>query len=138
MNSYIDYNYYCETFKGNLIPEDQFENLAIKASSKVRNRIFNRSISGFENEVKHATCLVADILYNQIQNKEKFKNILIGKDAQVSSEKVGDYSVTMTNLSLSDLEKYSSDEYINKQIAQELENCLFLTGLLYTGVPYVD
>ena len=138
MNSYIDYNYYSETFKGNSIPKEKFDNFAIKASSKVRNRIFNRDISQFENEVKNATCSVAEILFNQSENKERLKKLLNGTDKQISSEKVGDYSRNITNISLADLEKFSSDEYINNQIKEELENNLFYTGLLYTGIPYVE
>ena len=138
MNSYIDYNYYSETFKGEAIPKEKFDNFAIKASSKVRNRIFNRDISQFESEVKNATCSIAEILFNQFQNKERLKNLLNGTDKQISSEKVGDYSRNITNISLNDLEKFSSDEYVDNQIKEELETNLFYTGLLYTGIPYVE
>ena len=72
---YINYDYYIETYKGSLIPQDDFDKYAIKASGKVRNRIFNRDISLFEIEVKNATCSVADILYNQSLNQERIKNI---------------------------------------------------------------
>ena len=137
MNSYIDYNYYSNTFKGKLISKEEFDNLAIRASYKVRNRIFDRDISLFENEVKNATCSVAEILFNQNLNKRKLENILNGTEKQISSEKVGDYSRNIANISLADLEKYSSNEYIDNQIESELQNSLFFTGLLYTGIPYV-
>ena len=137
MNSYIDYNYYSNTFKGKLISKEEFDNLAIRASYKVRNRIFDRDISLFENEVKNATCSVAEILFNQNLNKRKLENILNGTEKQISSEKVGDYSRNIANISLADLEKYSSNEYIDNQIESELQNSLFFTCLLYTGIPYV-
>ena len=68
MNSYIDYNDYTK-FGGNLIPQEKFDKFAKGASYEVRLRIQNRDISNFENEVKDATCSVADILYNQFTEK---------------------------------------------------------------------
>lgn len=137
MKNYIDSSYYYETFKGDLIPQEKFELYAMKASNKVRNRIFNRDINGYESEVKNATCLVAEILYNQSLQKEYINNLSLGIDKQVTSEKVGDYSRNISNLSISDLEHLSSNENVDKKINEELENCLYLTGLLYAGVKCV-
>ena len=64
-NSYIDYDYYTNTFGGNLFPQENFNKFANGASYEIRLRIQNRDISNFESEVKNATCPVADILYNQ-------------------------------------------------------------------------
>ena len=137
MNNYIDYDYYTNTFKGDLIPQKEFEKYAIKASSKVRNRIFNRDISMFEPEVKNATCSVADMLYSQYLNQKRFKNIVNGTEKMISSEKVGDWSRNISNLSIEDLKKLSSNEYVDNLIEEELEDYLFMTGLLYSGVSYV-
>lgn len=137
MNSYIDYNYYTNTFNGDLIPQKEFEKYAIKASNKVRNRIFNRDIILFETEVKNATCSVADILYNQYLKQERLENILNGTEKVISSEKVGDYSRNISNISIEDLKKISSNEYTDSLIENELEDYLLVTGLLYCGVDYV-
>ncbi len=137
MNSYIDYNYYSKTFKGMVIPQEKFDNVALRASSKVKNRIINGDINLFINDVKNATCSVAEILYNQDLNKEKLNNILKGKEQFVTSEKVGDYSRNISNPTISDLQNVTSDKYVNDLIEVELENYLFYTGLLYTGIPYV-
>ena len=137
MNNYINYDYYIETYKGSLIPQDDFDKYAIKASGKVRNRIFNRDISLFEIEVKNATCSVADILYNQSLNQERIKNIANGTEKVISSEKVGDYSRNISNMSIDDLRKLSSNEYIDCLIEEEIEDYLLVTGLLYCGVSYV-
>lgn len=137
MNSYIDYNYYNQTFKGNLIPQEIFDMYANKASNKVRNRIFNRNITGFESKIKNVTCSIADILYNQFLNQEKLNNILKGKEKQITSEKVGDYSVNISNTSIEDLKKVVSNEYVGNLISNELEETLFLTGLLNCGGIYV-
>lgn len=137
MNNYINYDYYTNTFGGKLIPQDEFDKYATNASMRVRTRIFNRDISNFKNAVQFATCLVAEILYNQDLNKTKLQNLASGSDKQITSEKVGDYSRNIANTSFNDLKEYCSDEYVDKQIEDELENNLFYTGLLYGGIPYV-
>lgn len=137
MNNYIDYDYYKETFKGDLIPQEEFEKYATRSSNKVRNRIFNRDISLFEFEVKNATCSVADILYNQYLNQENIRNMTNGSHKVITSEKVGDWSKNYSNVTINDLEKISSNEYVDNLIEEELQNYLFVTGLLYTGVAYV-
>ncbi len=135
MSNYISFDYYINTYNGNLIPQQEFNKYATKASNKVRNRILNNNnIDMFEIQVKNATCSVADILYNQFLNKERLKNISNGSEVIISSEKVGDYSRNISNISISDLEKLCSDEYINNLIENELEDYLFFTGLLYSGV----
>lgn len=135
MSNYISFDYYINTYNGNLIPQQEFNKYATKASNKVRNRILNNNnIDMFEIQVKNATCSVADILYNQFLNKERLKNISNGSEVIISIEKVGDYSRNISNISISDLEKLCSDEYINNLIENELEDYLFFTGLLYSGV----
>lgn len=137
MNNYIDYDYYNQTFNGDLIPQEEFDKYAIKASSKVKNRIMNKDITLFESEVKNATCSVAEILYNQHLTQEKIKNITIGTEKVISSEKVGDYSRNISNVSIDDLKKLSSSDYVDNLIETELEDYLLVTGLLYSGVSYV-
>lgn len=137
MNNYIDYDYYNETFKGDLIPQEEFEKYAMKASNKVRNRIMNKDISLFESEVKNVTCSVAEILYNQYLNQERLKNMANGTEKVIASEKVGDWSRNFSNVSIDDFKKLSSNEYTDSLIEEELEDYLLMTGLLYSGVPYV-
>ncbi len=137
MNNYINYDYYKETFNGDIIPQEDFEKYAMKASSRVRNKILNKDITLFETEVKNATCSVADILYNQYLTQERLKGIAVGTEKVISSEKVGDYSRNISNISIDDLKKLSSNEYVDKLIEEEIENYLLLTGLLYCGVSYV-
>lgn len=138
MNSYVDYDYYNKTYKGDTIPQKEFEKYAMKASSKVRNKILNKDITLFETEVKNATCSVADILYNQYLTQERLKGIAVGTEKVISSEKVGDYSRNISNISIDDLKKLSSSEYVDKLIEEEIENYLLMTGLLYCGVSYVQ
>ena len=135
MDNYIDYDYYKNTFKGNLIPEEEFDNLATRASNEVRTRILNKPITGFENAVKNATCSVADILYNQLEIESKIKNISSGIDKQVSSEKVGDYSRNFTNTSVKDLMDLL--ELSKTKINDEINLYLGMTGLLSMRMDYV-
>lgn len=137
MSNYVDFDYYIKTFKGDLISRQEFDKYAMRASSKVRNRILNKDINLFENEIKNATCSIAEILYNQFLNKKRLNNMLNGSELIISSEKVGDYSRNISNVSISDLEKLCSDEYVKGLIETELEDYLLTTGLLYCGVPYV-
>lgn len=136
MNSYIDYNDYTK-FGGNLIPQNDFDKFAKGASYEIRLRIQNRDISNFENEVKDATCSVADILYNQFTEKEKIKNIVSGNEKVITSEKVGDYSRNISAITLNDLLSLSSDEETSKEINKIVEQYLLFTGLLYGGIDCV-
>ena len=132
MSNYIDENYYYNTYKGKQISQDKFKEFATKASNEVRIRIFNKPITGYENEVQIATCLVAEILYNQSLKKEKIESILFGTEKIVTSEKVGDYSRNISTVSVTDLQRdYDSTD---EQIDKELEKALLFTGLLYSGV----
>lgn len=132
MSNYIDENYYYNTYKGKQISQDKFKEFATKASNEVRIRIFNKPITGYENEVQTATCLVAEILYNQSLKKEKIESILFGTEKIVTSEKVGDYSRNISTVSVTDLQRdYDST---SEQIDKELEKVLLFTGLLYSGV----
>ena len=118
MDNYIDYDYYKNTFKGNLIPEEEFDNLATRASNEVRTRILNRPITGFENAVKNATCSVADILYNQLEIESKINNIS-----------------SFTNTSVKDLMDLL--ELSKAKINDEISLYLGMTGLLSMGIDYV-
>lgn len=137
MNNYIDYDYYTNVYSGKLIPQESFEKFATRASGEVRLRIHNRPIAEFEDEVKSSTCSVAEILYKQSKIKEKIDNIINGVEVQITSEKVGDYSRNMSNVSFEELKVMSSNDMVNNEINQELETNLLYTGLLYAGIDYV-
>ena len=142
MTNYIDYESYSNTFGGSLIPEEEFEKMATKASNAVRLRIFNRDITGNESAVKNCTCEVAEIIYknNQLKSnyQEMIENISSGNSAGiVTSEKVGDYSVSKASLSMSELKDLCSDSELQAQINDEISSSLLFTGLLYQGMDYV-
>lgn len=129
MTTYTDYDFYNNTYKGNM-PQDDFEKLVIKASYEVQKNIFNRSIIGFEEEVQMATCSITDILY-KIEQLENKKNTTIS-DKTLKSESVGNYSRTFENSSVTDIDVQISNQ--KEKIKEELRNYLLTTGLLYRGV----
>ena len=133
--NYIDYEYYSLTFGGTLIPQIDFLNTATQASAKVRNAIGGKDITGFESQVKTATCLVAECLYNQTQRKQKINNVINGEDRIITSEKVGDYSRTISNVGSTELQTLINNT--SKEIDEILKDYLLTTGLLYNGIVNV-
>lgn len=125
MKEYTNYDFYIDTYKGNMPPED-FNRLVIGASYKVQKNIFNRDITGYEDEVQLATCSVADILL-KIETLEKKKDTIISENI-VKSESVGDYSRTLETTTLSDIEVQISNQ--KEKIKEEIRMYLLDTGLL--------
>lgn len=129
MTNYVDYDFYKDTYKGNM-PRDDFDKLVIRASYEIRKNIFNRDVINYKNEVQMATCSVTDILY-KIEQLETKKNMSIS-DKTLKSESVGDYSRTFDNSSINDIESEISNQ--KAKIIEEIKMYLLNTGLLYRGV----
>ncbi len=134
MTNYTNYDFYKNTYKGNM-PTDDFEKLVIRASAEVRKNIFNRDISNYENEVQLATCSVADVLY-KIEQIEQKKTKLISsakEDRILASEGVGDLNKTFANTNkMADLDDEISN--LKTKINEEISLYLLHTGLLYRGI----
>lgn len=134
MSSYIDYNYYSNNFGGTLIPEEEFDKYSNNASQEIRIRILNRDISGFEEIVKTCACKVAETLYNQQLLKNKYQNIIKGTDKIITSEKVGDWSRNISNISVSDLKTMVSNNTLETEITELIDKELLFTNLVYRGI----
>ena len=134
MKIYADYIFYIDKYMGEM-PQEDFEKLVIRASAEVRKNIFDRDISGYEEEVKLATCSVADILF-KIQELEQRIGKLISSDKNdqiVASQSVADLSKTFANTTnINDLEKEISNQ--QSKISEAIRLYLIDTGLLYRGV----
>lgn len=135
MSNYINSDYYYNTFGGKLIPQNEFNKYAIKASNEVRLRILNKDISKYQTEVCNTTCLVADILYEKNLKEIELQNIINGTKQIITSEKVGDYSRNVSSISINDLK--NDIDSISKKIDEEIVSGLLFTGLLYSGVVNV-
>lgn len=131
MKKYTDYIYYKTIYMGNM-PENIFDKLLLRASNEIKNKIGNKEITGYEEEVKFTTCSVIDLLY-KIEQVEQRKEKLISDNKVVSSEQVEDLSRTYANINnLKELEQEISN--LTKKISKEIEKNLYYTGLLYRGV----
>lgn len=129
MANYTAYDFYKDTYKGNM-PESDFDRLVIRASYEVRKNIFNRPITDYEEEVQLATCSVADILL-KIEQLETKKDTTIS-DKTLKSESVANYSRTFETSSVNDIEVEISNQ--KSKIIEEIRMYLLDTGLLYRGV----
>ena len=129
METYTDYDFYSNTYKGNM-PQSDFEKMVIEASYEVRNNIFNRDITEYKTEVQLATCSIADILLKIEKIENKKEELMSG--SKLKSESVKDYSRTFENATISDIETQISNQ--KQKIKEELRKYLLSTGLLYRGV----
>lgn len=117
--NYTDYVYYQNTYKGDLIPSNKFELYSRKATRYIKINTFERIDElDIPDEVKMCCCELAELEY-------KADNI--AKTDGVTSEKVGEYSVS-----------YESAQSIKDNKQKDMKNTLKLwlanTGLLYRGL----
>lgn len=133
----VDYGYYSGTFAGDLVPANKFRRNSIKAQQMVMIYILGKNYNEYKEEVKNTICEVAEIYYNQELKKEKIKNIFVGDSKIITSETVGKHSISYSGISIEELKKTSSDEFVNSEIKDVVERNLLLTGLLNRAVSNV-
>lgn len=133
---YADYDYYVNSYMlgmTGVISKENFPYYANKASAEVRNVIrldmFDNT-SEITEEMKNATCEVAEILCkadgNDVASNTGEGTIIpIG----ISSEKVGEYSVSFTGNS-----ETERNEYSKKRISDVITKWLGPSGMLFRGV----
>lgn len=132
MEPYCDYAYYTDVYKGKKVPETDFENLSIKASTKIRERTFERAdnTSAKSNEaVKLCTCFLVEKIkeYDELISISKKQN-------NVKSESLGKWSKTFENKSIKELEQdleLEEEKIIKKHLANYEDDDG--TPLLYRG-----
>lgn len=127
MESYVDYEFYQDTYKGTKITsEEEFDKLSLRATQYVKEHIFNRDFTNYNkkdysNEVKYATCSLTEI------EKDYQKGLEELSSGNIKSESIGDYSRSFG----------TSQELIkNTNIKRNEELNLYLgtTGLLFRGL----
>lgn len=130
--SYVDYKFYKENFNGASIPEQSFNKLAIEASRKIKCFTFNRITEDtITEDIKLATCSVADTLYKQEQLKNKIQD---EKQKELSSETVGPHSKSYVNKSNLQTQLIKSERELNKTLYQICKEYLSDTDLMYPGI----
>ena len=126
MLSYVDYEFYQNTYKGNKITsQEEFDKLSLRATQYVKQQIMNRDYTDFNgkdytNEVKYATCSLTEIEQDYQKGVEELSS------GNIKSESIGDYSRSFgTN------EELTNNTNIKRN--EELKLYLGMTGLLYRG-----
>lgn len=120
--AYADYTYYTTMYLGNAISEEDFPRLAQRASECLDQLTFGRAADAtgdLQTAVKSACCAVAET----VQRNETSQT-----NADVSTERVGDLSVTYARV---------SSREADRRVYNAAARYLSLTGLLYPGVVVV-
>ena len=113
----VTYEWYSGTFKGKVIPNaEAFDGVIIEAEAYI-NYITRRKITEPTDEVKKATCAVAEVIYNQAHDNAP----------TVSGESVGNHSKSYTVKTVSTAEREAEK-------ARKARLYLSGTGLLYGGL----
>ena len=117
---YADYDFYIETYQGNLITSvEDFNRMSTEASSYLDSiTLGGISPSDISSRIKLATCAVAEVCFMQFTNEQK---------KEISSETVGPHSVSY-------VKKSKSYEDYQKEKMSKAKLYLATTGLLYCGV----
>ena len=123
---YAEYSYYLSEFGGSIVPESDWQAMATKASRYIDQITLMRAAEMSDHDgVKLATCAVAEIQYKYAQQDKR-----VASSAGVSSESVGNHSVSYTAVTEETL------AVKNAEMQQAASLYLFPTGLLYKGVSY--
>lgn len=128
MVEYADRDFYENTFHGEIIPEEAFSGMVLKASIFVKFITFSRvdEMTEIPEEVSLATCAVADVMYQDGMRKDD-------AGREIASENNDGYSVSFVT---SQSKTTGTVEYRCKKAAYPY---LAHTGLLYRGCgPYDD
>lgn len=123
MIEYADRGFYENTFHGEIIPENAFPGMILKASIFVKFITFSRvdEMEEIPEEVRLAACAVADVMYQDIKARDD-------AGREIASENNDGYSVSFVT---SKDEKTGSVEHRCKKVASQY---LAHTGLLYRGI----
>lgn len=136
--SYASYSYYSDTYGGSMIPEEQFDYCSARASEYIDQQTFERISNGvpekLTSKVSSCCCELAEDIY-------RFSAVFTGGGSSsgvgsgISSEKVGQYSVTYR----SGAETISSllnggDSGLTDLLYSTISKHLCNTGLLFKGV----
>lgn len=118
--AYVDYEYYSETFLGDVIAQADFPKFAKRASDFIDEITFGRAAvetnEDIIGKIKDATCAVAEFLSQQPKDF-----------GIVESEKVGDVSMT-----------YRVASAVKKLQHAIAAQYLAGTGIMYGGLDDVD
>lgn len=90
--AYADYDFYTESYYGNVVPEADFDRLAARASDFIDTLTFDNLVDGLpadkrsQKRIKKAVCSLAELMY-QIELAEK--NAISQASANVTDTNTG-------------------------------------------------
>ena len=93
--AYADYDFYTESYYGNVVPEADFDRLAARASDFIDTLTFDNLVDGLpadkrsQKRIKKAVCSLAELMY-QIELAEK--NAINQASANLTDTNVGNIS----------------------------------------------
>ena len=129
IDAFVDFAFYTATYLGVTIPEAGFPRLALQATMMIEQMTFDRAGLMIEEDdeadaitiekIKLATCAVAEKLYTSETTS--------GGGAAISSESLGNHSVSYFQGTLSNLSVFEHSENAARMY-------LGNTGLMFRGV----
>lgn len=128
---YADYSYYTESFYGDMIPENDFNKYASRASDYIDRVTMNRAASYVvlhpnDESVKKAVCACAEQYYVL----SFVRAAAASSDGEIASESVGSHSVSYRS-------RAETAAALEAEIKKQAESYLTATGLLYRGISNV-
>lgn len=131
-----NFDYYIDEYKGRAFKDEStFDTCCMEASRiigrQTLNKVFNEEYQSLDI-VKSCACKVAELVYRDMLISE---NLINNNGKEISSEKVGEYSVSYTNNSN---DSRMSEKSIEKQISKVIQSYLCTTNLLYKGCFLVN
>lgn len=125
---YADYNFYVSSFYGNVIPEEEYAAVALRASQFLDYYTMNRAKDYSDlSELKMACCALAEE-YHTILTAKRHESQMA--DGEMQSQTVGSYSVTYRSKGESLAEASAQAQ---SRLATVARQYLARTGLLYRG-----
>ena len=124
--AYATYEYYTNTYHGNILTQDQFNTLSERATDYISAYTYGRSDGTLTNEeetlVKKCTCAVSEVLsecgVSALSTGEK------------SSERVGNWSVSYASGGIGNM----TGDIVNTVVLNKVRLYLWRTRLMYMGV----
>lgn len=136
MEYFCEFDFYKTEYmagKTGVIPEEEFPIYAREATFRLRADINMDLLTEYDTlpeDLQMAACKIAELIYglnssNGAEGEGSSASVPVG----VSSEKVGEYSVTYSGNSMQDVQAETE-----RQIRNVIKRWLGPTGLLYKGV----
>lgn len=133
---YTDFDFYTNTYFGDMIPEDSFEKFESKAADELdyitMNRIDDDMYSIYEVQINKAVCALAEVMY-QIDNATKQANDK-SMGGVIQSRSSGGESVTFASIPTVISAVLTDNNAQQRLMFDTVRRYLSNSGLLYQGV----